>query len=288
MAESPSHRFGQVIGNLLEEILLPVLEKFCEERRLYLDRHGSRVGVRSGRKVSWEDKYGNNHDLDFVIEKDGAPGKRGRPVAFIEAAWRRYTKHSRNKAQEIQGAILPIAEKYEYDTPFLGAVLAGVFTQGSLDQLKSVGFETLYIPYETIVKAFETVGIDARFDESTSDNEFSACVGRIESLGPNKRKELKESLLTANKPLFDHFFVTLRKKLDRTIGQIVVLPLFGNSTSFGSIAETLDFINNFKMSEASGQFQKYELIVTYSNGDEIRGVFAAKERAVEFLRYVSS
>lgn len=106
MAQSPSHKFGQIVGNLLEDILTPVLQKFCHERGLYLDIKGPRPGVRKGRKVTWQDKYGNLHDLDFVIEKDGSPGKRGRPVAFIEAAWRRYTKHSRNKAQEIQGAIL--------------------------------------------------------------------------------------------------------------------------------------------------------------------------------------
>lgn len=152
MAESPSHRFGQIIGNMLEEILLPVLLQFCEERGLYLDRHGERKNVRKGLKVSWEDKYGNAHDLDFVIEKDGSEHQRGRPVAFIEAAWRRYTKHSRNKAQEIQGAILPIVEKYKNDHPFLGVVLAGVFTEGSLDQLKSVGFEVVYFPMKRLLR----------------------------------------------------------------------------------------------------------------------------------------
>lgn len=169
MAESPSHRFGQIVGNLLEEILLPVLQNFCEERRLYLDRHGKRVGVRKGKKVSWEDNYGNTHDLDFVIEKDGSAENRGRPVAFIEAAWRRYTRHSKAKAQEIQGAILPIAEKYENDKPFLGAVLAGEFTRSSLDQLKSLGFEVVYLPYETIVDAFQSVNIDVRFGDETPD-----------------------------------------------------------------------------------------------------------------------
>lgn len=104
MAASPSHRFGQVVGQLLEEILLPELLKFCSERKLYLDRHGERVGVRKGKKVSWEDPYGNLHDLDFVIEKQGSASKQGRPVAFIEAAWRRYTKHSRAKAQDPRGS----------------------------------------------------------------------------------------------------------------------------------------------------------------------------------------
>jgi hypothetical protein len=287
MADSPSHRFGQVVGNILEEILLPVLLRFCEERSLYLDQHGDRVAVRKGRKVSWEDKYGNTHDLDFVIEKDGSDTKRGKPVAFIEAAWRRYTKHSRNKAQEIQGAVLPIAEKYERDQPFLGAVLAGEFTQGSLDQLKSIGFEVVYLPYETIIVAFKTVAIDARFDEVTPDAEFAKCIGQIEQLRDTMRTKLKDNLLSLNKAPFDHFFHSLRAKLDRIIKEVVVLPLFGNSTNFNSVAEADDFITKFDVRYAAGEFRKYELIVMYSNKDEIRGTFNSKDRAKDFLRYVS-
>jgi hypothetical protein len=48
-------------------------------------------------------------------------------VAFIETAWRRYTRHSRNKAQEIEGAIGPLAETFAHARPFLGAILAGQF-----------------------------------------------------------------------------------------------------------------------------------------------------------------
>jgi hypothetical protein len=288
MAESPSHRFGQIIGNLLEEILLPVLLKFCDERGLYLDRHGERKNVRKGAKVNWEDKYGNAHDLDFVIEKDGAVEKRGRPVAFIEAAWRRYTKHSRNKAQEIQGAILPIAEKYECDQPFLGAVLAGVFTKGSLDQLKSVGFDVVYLPYETIVEAFKAVGINASFDEETADREFARCICQIESLTNPKRDALKQHLFDANGKIFQDFFTSLRKKLDRVIKRVVVLPLFGDSNTFSSIGEALQFIDGFKADKVAGDFQKYEVIVVFSNNDEIKGTFTSKERVKEFLDYVSA
>ena len=176
MAQSPSHRFGQIVGLLLEDILEPQLRIFCEARGLYLDVKGPRPGVRNGRKVIWTDKYGNDHDLDFVIEAGGTNSRQGRPVAFIEAAWRRYTKHSRNKAQEIQGAILPIADACQWDKPFLGAVLAGIFTRASLDQLRSVGFHVLYFQYASVMSAFNSVGIDAEFNETTPDEDFAACV----------------------------------------------------------------------------------------------------------------
>ena len=78
------------------------------------------------------DLNGNEHDLDFVLERGGTATKRGIPVAFIETAWRRYTKHSRNKAQEIQGAIVPLFETYKRYHPLMGAILAGDFTPGAL------------------------------------------------------------------------------------------------------------------------------------------------------------
>jgi len=180
MAESPAHRFGQVIGELLEAVVRPQLESFCQAQGLYLDHQNKPRPARRGRKVSWEDPYGNIHDLDFVIERKGTDKSIGQPVGCIEVAWRRYTKHSRNKAQEIQGAILPLAEKYRWNNPFLGTVLAGVFTEGSLEQLRSMGFHVLYFPYETLVTAFQTEAIDVRFDEDTPDETFRQTVLQIE------------------------------------------------------------------------------------------------------------
>src|SRR3989338_7558643 len=172
MAESPAYRFGQVIGELLESVVLPQLESFCATQSLYLDHQKKDRPARAGKKVAWTDEVGNTHDLDFVIERDGTDQKIGSPLAFIESAWRRYTKHSRNKAQEIQGAILPLAEKYRWNNPFLGTVLAGVFTEGSLDQLRSLGFQVLYFPYESLVAAFQSEGIDMAFDEDTAHRTF--------------------------------------------------------------------------------------------------------------------
>src|SRR3972149_7562093 len=107
MAKSPSHKFGQDLGILLEdvvlyEILKPRLEKCVESKKYYLDCRGTR-GARKGAKVTWLDKYGNRHDLDFVIEVGGTDDKIGRPIAFIEAAWGGSANHSKNKGQGKQG-----------------------------------------------------------------------------------------------------------------------------------------------------------------------------------------
>ncbi len=171
MAKSPSHKFGQIIGEILESTMTKYFQEFADTHDLYLDTHGERK-ARKGKKVSWIDNFENKHDLDFVLERNGSENVIGTPVAFIESAWRRYTKHSRNKAQEIQGAILPLSLTHNFSAPFLGVVLAGVFTEGALTQLKSRGFKILYFKYHTIIEAFSAFGLDAKFDENTPTKDF--------------------------------------------------------------------------------------------------------------------
>lgn len=137
---------------MLEAALKEPLAEVAERHGLYLDCKCPRAARNGNSKVGWDDHKGNRHDLDYVLELGGTNAKVGRPKAFIEIAYRRYTKHSRNKAQEIQGAIAPLFETYAHDHPFIGVVLAGVFTEGSLAQLRSHGFGVLYMPFESIVK----------------------------------------------------------------------------------------------------------------------------------------
>lgn len=287
MAASPSHRFGQIVGDLLEEIMEPQFQSFCSERGLYLDKKGTRGNAREGKKVTWIDKYGNSHDLDFVIEKGGSASVRGRPLAFIEAAWRRYTKHSRNKAQEIQGAVLPIAEKYYWDKPFLGVILAGVFTSGSLTQMKTSGFEVALFPYESIVAAFRSVGINAEFDEGTPDSVFQHTVAKIEALETQHRNKLKDHLIASNRQLLRSFFNELQAVLDRQIDRIILIPLHGKQSEFTTVGDAVAFVEGYREDILrDGGFRKYEIIVRYNNNDKIDASFGDKDKAVSFLRYI--
>ena len=287
MAESPAHRFGQLIGALLESVVHPQLEDFCKNQGLYLDHQKRDRPARSGKKVSWIDQYGNAHDLDFVIEREGTDHQIGRPVAFIETAWRRYTKHSRNKAQEIQGAILPLAEKYRWNNPFLGTVLAGVFTEGSLEQLRSLGFQVLYFPYESLVAAFQREEIDIAFDESTPDNVFKETTNRIEKLPPEQVARIRMHLVSANEAAIDSFFLALTRRLSRYVTRVVVIPLYGRVNEFVTIEDALRFLDGYMIYEGSGEFRKYEIRVEFSNGDKVDAFIEAKDRVKEFLNFVA-
>lgn len=46
MATSPSHKLGQLIGNLLEEVFSPLLQQTADKSGLYLDV----IGVQEGKK----------------------------------------------------------------------------------------------------------------------------------------------------------------------------------------------------------------------------------------------
>ncbi|MCP4405306.1 MAG: DNA methylase [bacterium] len=286
MAESPAHKFGQLIGNLLEEIMQPLFTKFCKTHTLYLDFQGKERSARKGKKITWKDKYGNLHDLDYVIEKGGTDNERGHPIAFIEVAWRRYTKHSRNKAQEIQGAVLPIADKYEWNNPFLGTVLAGTFTRNSIEQMESVGFHVLYFPYSTIVKSFAAIDVHVEFDEKTPDTEFKRCVEVLETLDKKKLNKVKKKLITLNKTPIDSFLGALQYKIEKLVERIIVIPLYGKETTFLTIQDAISFISEYNNGKGDGHFRKYEIIIDYSNSDKITGSFVSKRKAIDFLEFI--
>lgn len=287
MADSPSHKFGQIIGDVLEMAVEPILRSFAREHGLYLDKRGPRA-IRKGNKVSWADLNGNKHDLDFVLERGGSPKKQGVPVAFIETAWRRYTKHSRNKAQEIQGAIMPLFETHHRYHPFTGAVLAGVFTSGALKQLRSLGFSVAYFSYETVIKAFAAVDIDAKSEQDTPDEVFAEKCRDWNALKPAKKAKVSVELVRLNANAIAAFLEALHKTIMRTIKAVRILPLHGEAVEWVNLNEAILFIQEYIEAGVSYPVVRYEVQILYLNGDKISGEFTAKEGAIEFLNSYSS
>ncbi len=280
MAESLAHKFGQIIGDLLELTIQPSLEKFAKANKLYLDKKGTRK-TRKGAKLSWFDLNDNKHDLDFVLERNGSDKIAGSPVAFIEIAWRRYTKHSRNKAQEIQGAILPLAEKYKSNSPFKGVVLAGEFTSSALSQLKSLGFCVLYFPYATVMKAFAKAGIDATSSELTTEQEFRNKIEAWYNL-TNKQAVSKE-LVGLNKKEVSDFILSLANSVTRHVEQVYILPLHGQQSQVSSVTEAISFLHSYSEKKEALPLLKYEIVIKYNTADRIEASFHDKKDAIAFL-----
>ncbi|MFP1925361.1 hypothetical protein [Lonsdalea quercina] len=290
MAASPSHKLGQLIGNILESLFVPLLQNVADKSGLYLDVVGQPRKARKGKKITWEDAYGSTHDLDFVFEYSGSDTTLGRPVAFIESAWRRYTKHSKNKAQEIQGAVLPIVNKYQIECPFKGAILAGEFTEPSLKQLQSSGFQVMYIPYKDFVAAFSRAGIDMSFDESTSEKILSEKVDLIEKLDQAQLKKVQDSIFESNQEGINKFVTALELKVQKALKYIMISPLYGHDFKFETIDEAKAFITTYNGNKVPEnlQFNTFIIHVKYVNGDTINAELSSTNAALGFLTSILS
>lgn len=283
MAQSPAHRFGQIIGDALEVAVEPLLRRFAEEHGIYLDKKGERI-ARTGKKLTWVDLYGNKHDLDYVMEREGTEEELGSPVAFIETAWRRYTKHSRNKVQEIQGAVVPLLITHRNAAPFAGAILAGVFTDGALDQLRSQGFSVLYFQYDTVIEAFASMGIDAAFGEGTPEVDLRSKVAAWENLSTPQREAIAESLIEANQDEVERFMGELEVTVTRQVALVRIMSVHGLLVEKASIEEAVAFIQDYYEEPSPQPFARYEVEVLYNNNNKINGQFQDKASAVQFLR----
>lgn len=261
-----------------------LLSKTATKHKLYLDQKGQRT-ARPGKKIAWVDLYGNSHDLDFVLEKNGSDTRIGTPVAFIESAWRRYTKHSRNKAQEIQGAILPLVQTHGNHAPFIGVILAGDFTDGAKTQLRSHRFRVLHFSYESLVATFKAARIDASFDEKTPDADCARKVRAWERLAEKDRNNLAVRLLKDNKAQVKTFIDELEAAILRQIKMIRVLPLHGSALEIDALDMAIAFVESYQEDDTAPKpFAKFEIIISYDNNDEIKGNFHKKADALDFLR----
>ena len=288
MAKSPSHQLGEYIGDFFESAVIQYLNPIVTSKGFYLDYRHPREARKNRREVIGVDHYGNKHKLDIVVEEDGSESHFGTPKAFIEMAWRRYVKHSKNKAQEIAGAIIPLVETFAKNMPFYAAVLAGEFTENSLVQLRSQGFFVVYFSYTEIAKLFDTAGVSIRWEESTSDAELQRIVDAFQSLTVADKEALTYTFYSMFDSRLGELAQALTNSLGTTISQVIVIPIHGIAHVVASIIDAVEYIMRYD--EEGGQsipVLRYEITVRYSNGDEYTMKCANKTKAIQFLRQYS-
>ena len=291
MAKSNAHRWGQIIGEAFEAFVHDMLKDVAERHHCYLDSKGPRPARGKGVKVTWSDISGNAHDLDYVIERGGSANERGVPVAFIESAWRRYTKHSKNKVQEIEAAVVPVTKALARFQPFCGAVLAGDFTASSIRQLQSSGFVVLHIPYESILAAFAQLGIDAGSSdgEGTSEAEFLRKIrawGRLPQ--PAATARLARGIGRLHEREVEEFMRRLDASLARRVSSVRLAVLRGYTVECAGIEEAVAYLveeaGRSMMREDGEERESFEVAIRFSNGARCEATFPTREEAVVFLR----
>jgi hypothetical protein len=83
----------------------------------------------------------------------------------------------------------------------------------------------LYFPYTTVIKAFAKFGIDASFDESTTEAAFQQKIDAWHNL--SSPAKVSKEMVRLNKPEVIAFLENLTKSASRHIDQIWILPLHG-------------------------------------------------------------
>lgn len=286
MADSPSHALGQIAGYMMEQAFFDMILPVANEFDLFVDRQGPRPARGKRKKVTWVDDHDNKHDLDFVLERGGSPDTLGRPAAFIESAWRRYTKHSVNKAGEIANALVPLRRTFRFDRPFLGALVAGEWTQGGITRMESQGINVLHLPVNTLVDAFMVEGIDFWFEESTPADHMAAQVERWLAVGAAGQQNIIKALRENAGTHFDAFVTRLRDHLSRKVQSVMILPLHGVARSAASVAEALTLLSGMQTSNPSPEdleLLRIEIQVRYSNTDHIEASFGSLADATMWL-----
>ena len=284
MATSNSHRLGELIGDFFEDTIIQYLKPIVARKGYYLDYRHPREARKGSKEVRGVDKYGNTHKLDIVVEKGGSESELGTPKAFIEMAWRRYTKHSKAKVQEISGAIIPLVQTYKHETPFYSAVLSGDFTENAIQQLESQGFYVAYFTYAEMRSLYSTANISIEWEEDTTERELGKVADKIQRLNSNTQKynKLQKVFFLQQEQKLKKLADALCDSLDKAISEIIILPIHGVPTSLSNISEALVFIANYN-EQSNVPIIRYEITLKYNNGDEFTMKCKDKMNAIRFL-----
>lgn len=284
MASSPSHQLGENIGIFLEDLTKDILSPLAKKHGMYLDFKHPRKARSNLSEIEITDISGNKHKLDFVFERNGSEEHFGENCAFIEVAWRRYTKHSKNKAQEISGAIKPIIDRFHRRKPFYGALLAGEFTANSLRQLRSEGFGVLYIPFSSIQQAFLRQNFNIYWDEETSREDLKAINDNLFLLPQSTKEKVKNLIKEMHKDEISVFIAEIERSILKSITKVIIASYSGSISRFTSIDSACNYLSEcLDTNEAPNQLL-FRIEAEYNNGDKISFEFTNRREAICELR----
>lgn len=196
---SAGHKLGQLVGDWFQDYFAaPLLQEVADKLGLYLDhRHITRNPMVRKDKLVWKDIDSNSVDYDFVLELGGTPDQRGIPVAFFECFWRRGARHSKDKARDDSGKLLPMRATYP-TARFLGIVAGGEFTRPARELVESRRINLFYIPKAKIVETFSAMAMPIDYDDKASEASKFAIADAFErALTTSAKQEAAQKLLLA-------------------------------------------------------------------------------------------
>lgn len=266
---SSGHKLGQIIGDWFEQYFaLPLLSAVAGELDLFLDSRFVSRACR-GNKIIWRDADGNIVDYDFVLELGGKTGVVGAPVAFIETFWRRGARHSKDKARDDSGKLLPMHDTYP-TARFLGVIASGDFTEPARDVILSRGIDLLYVPKQKILAAFAEVGLTIDYPDSMAEAEKELLSRTLETVFTDDMKRIVAQRLRdmMGAASLDAYTLRVRGRLSALPQEIrLSVRRESNPYIFRTVEEVSDFLARPQF-DTPMRRESYNYEITFSDGSE--------------------
>jgi len=188
--------------------------------------------------------------------------------------------------------VTPIALTFSRHQPFLGAILAGEFTNSALFQLKSKGFSILYVPYQSILHAFQEIGIDASSEDGvggTTETQFRRKINKWKSLPqPKTTQQLLNSIHRLHRTDIDSFNTHLDATITRRVTSVCLTVLYGQSVEYVSIEGAITYLieeeKSYWLREVGDKREIFEVQVRFSTNTKIDASFRKRLEAIQFLQ----
>ena len=97
------------------------------------------------------------------------------------------------------------------------------------------------------------------------------------------RGRVLKALLEGNWTDVENFMASLAATVARQIERILVLALHGRTHEVKTIEEAVRLIKSYDENTRPSGFERYEIQIRFSTGNEIMGKFNDKASAIEFL-----
>jgi hypothetical protein len=249
--------------------VLPLLQRVADHLALYLDHRFRKRKARASDKVIWQDEEGNAVDYDFVLELDSTEATRGIPVAFFECFWRRGARHSKDKARDDSGKLLPMRAVYP-TARFLGIVAGGDFTGPARTLVQSRQIDLFYVPKAKIVSAFARYKLQIDYPDKLPEAKKAELA---DAFARGLTARVKRGAAAKLRELVGE--TSLNSYVDRVRAALGALPqeirFFARRQSrpavFETIAEATAFLANPEF-DFSAPVESFVYEITYSDGTE--------------------
>jgi hypothetical protein len=292
---SAGHKLGQLVGDWLEEYFVqPLLKTVADQLNLFLDHRFIARKARDGDKINWADEDENEVDYDFVLEMEGTDEQKGILVAFFESFWRRGKRHSKDKARDDSGKLMPMRDTYP-TVRFLGIVAGGDFSGPASELVKSRGIDLFYVPKAKIVGAFETQGLTIDYPDKTAEDKKAALADAFEKgLTPDKKVQVAKTLCDmVGEATLQSYVTRVRAALGALPAELRFISQHRSKpVVFESIADASTFLTDPKF-DFSKDITNFIYQITYSDGtefertvatlDELRSLHAEIERLAQHV-----